>query len=69
MKKNVMYHEPIYSLEDKKKVCEEAQKYVMRSDTDWGKIQRLVTGMNRTLVQVKYFLENGKNTVKINMYT
>ena len=55
MKKNAMYHEPIYSFEDKKKVCEEARKYVMRSDTDWGKVQRLVGGMNRTSVQVKYF--------------
>ena len=55
MKKNALYHEPIYSYEDKKKVCEEARKYVMRSDTDWGKVQRLVGGMNRTSVQVKTF--------------
>ena len=54
MKKTAVYHTPYYSSEDQQRICQEARKFVMRSDGDWTKTSTLVRNYGRTPVQVKY---------------
>ena len=54
MKKTAVYHPPYYSSEDQNSICQEARKFVMRSDADWTKISTLVRNYGRSPVQVTY---------------
>ena len=54
MKKATVYHTPYYSSEDQNSICQEARKYVIRSDVDWTKISTLVRNYGRSPVQVTY---------------
>ena len=58
MKKTAVYHAPYYSSEDQNSVCQEARKFVMRSDADWTKISTLVRNYGRSPVQVTYLWKN-----------
>ena len=52
MKKNMLYKEPIYSSEDRACIGDKARKFVMYSDTDWSKLQKLIGNLGRTPIQV-----------------
>ena len=58
MKKNALYKEPIYSPQDINRICDEARKFVMTSDTEWSKVQNNIQRMGRTPVQVPIFFKS-----------
>ena len=55
MKKTAVYHTPYYSSEDQQHICQEARKFVMRSDGNWTKTSTLVRNYGRSPVQVTYW--------------
>ena len=54
MKKAAVYNSPYYSGDDQQCICQEARKFVMRSDGDRTKISTLVRNYGRSPVQVTY---------------
>ena len=61
VKKRAVYHRPFYTREDTERIGDEARKFVMYSETDWTKADKLVRNMGRVSVQVNICLFSSKN--------